>query len=182
MVELSFYQMKIEQSKARIAELKQTFLSFSIPDDNFIFVVDPDSREYLAPFIAEVGKWQEYNLSVLKSIQDAKSFCVGTQENIAEVEIPDRITSAYTERIRSLTGQINSFMAQLGRLKTIDPVTLETIIPAEKKQQADEFKKSITVDIPARIETMHQEQQKIKALFEGLDTVIPAPGENLPKR
>jgi hypothetical protein len=183
MVELSYYLTKVEQSKDRIAELKKAFLSFSIPDDNFSFVVDPDSRDYLAPYIAEVGNWQEYNHSVLAAIRDAKGIYVNLQEGkTAETEIPDKITSAVQDKIRGLNGQIETFKAQLERLKTIDPNTLETVIPVENKKRAEELKKSITKDLPAKIEIMYQENKKIKALFEGLDISIALPGENLPKR
>jgi hypothetical protein len=159
------------------------FLAFSIPDDNFTFVVDPDSRDYLSPYISEVQKLQEYNLSVLKAIEDAKGIYVNLQEGkTAETEIPDKITSAVQDKIRGLNGQIQTFKAQLEHLKTIDSVSLETVIPAENKKQAEELKKSITKDIPAKIEIMFQKQQQIKDLFKDLNIAIPASGSNLPER
>jgi hypothetical protein len=184
MVVFSDYESKVSQSVARIAELKQAFLSFSIPDSNFNFVVDPDSREYLAPYISEVRKLQDYNLSVLSAIQNAKGIYTDLEKKgkTTNIEIPDKLTAGVQDRIRVLRGQIDTFKIQLERLKTIDPNSLETIIPAENKKQAEELKKAITKDLPAKIEIMFQKQQQIKDLFKDLNIVIPSSGENLPKR
>jgi hypothetical protein len=179
MVELAVFQSKVQDARERIAALKKSFLLFAIPDNDFIFILDPDSREYLLPYIEEVGKWEAYNVSVLKAIEEAKAIYV---QLTAATEIPNEISPSIQDRIIGIKGQISNFKALLENLKTIDPKTLETVIPPENKKRADELKSAITLELPGKIEKLYQGNQKIETLFKGLDILIPAAELNLPKR
>ena len=177
---IQVFQDKAAQSQRRIAELKNSFLAFINLDDDFAFRVEPESRSLLQPFMSEIADLKKYNLAVNKAIAASrKIYNELRKDGLVDPKNPEEPIGAIRGTIaghRSLKG---TTAIKLEKLKVVDKNSLETVIPAENKEQADELKKIINVEIPAKIKALEDAILKIEKLFDGLDIPIR---QDLPRR
>jgi hypothetical protein len=164
MVEILKFREKAAAAQRRTQELRQAFLQFVTLDDELRFIVDPDYKAELAPYIAEIERLQDFHLAVKKAIQDSFFLYKKLREDAnAKTDIE------FTDHIQGMMGGVRSQQSgalnQLDRLKVLDAHTLETIILPENKPKADELKKLINVDIPAKIKALQEAQARIEKLF-----------------
>jgi hypothetical protein len=173
----------IIERENRIADIRDVLRGFAVPDDDFIFVLDPDYQDECRPYLEEIKTLTTANQAAAKAIEYATGLHndlsnAGLIKSLIVMENEDPVTSIH-EGIRRKVQRRQLCLSTLESLYTFNRVTCKSEIPVHNTDKAQELEAEIQA-IPGEMATM---QQASDAATEHIDS-LPCPQitGNLPCR